>query len=114
VHGLVDGAVSPEEPVIAYKPDQRKQVSTRVSTVNMTEQVRTRPTQAHEQNHPQGVLDTRPIMASKQNDPHGLLEIRPIMAHKQKGKLNIRPITLLEPIFKLIEAIILYTLVFKK
>ena len=88
VHGLVDGAVSPEEPVMAHKPDQRKQVSTRVSTVSMTDQEHTRPTQAHEQNHPQGVLDTRPTMANKQNDPHGLLGIRPAMACKQNDPLG--------------------------
>jgi hypothetical protein len=53
VQGLVDEAVSLEEPGKAHKPDQRRQVSIRVSTVSK--------------------IENRPERAQQEDDPHGLL-----------------------------------------
>jgi hypothetical protein len=80
VQGLVDEAVSLEEPGTAHKPDQRRQVSIKVSTVSI---MKNRPERAKQEDDPHGLLTHGPNWTNKQNDPHGLLANRLKSAHKQ-------------------------------
>jgi hypothetical protein len=93
VQGLVDGAVSFEEPETAHKPNKRGQVSTRVRKVRKPEKTTVgtwvvttrvnRPYRAQQEDDPHGLQTHGPKWTSKQDDPHGLLTQRPEMAHTQ-------------------------------
>ena len=81
--GLVDGAVSLEEPE-AHKPGQRRQVSNTVSKVSIRGRNGTvnedkvsiqvhEAEMAQQEDDPHGLLAHGPQRTSKKNDPHGLL-----------------------------------------
>jgi hypothetical protein len=78
--GLVDGAVSLEEPEKAHKPGQRRQVSTRVSQVSIPEHG---PERTQQEDDPHGLLLHGPQLPSKQNDAHGLQTNESETAHTQ-------------------------------
>jgi hypothetical protein len=93
--GLVDGAVSLEEPETANKPTKRGKVSTRVSEVCKLEETTVgtwvvttrvnRPDRAQQEDDPHGLQTYGPKRTSKQDDPHGLLTRRPEMGTR-KGR----------------------------
>jgi hypothetical protein len=80
MQGLVDEAVTLEEPENAHKTGQRRQVSIRVSKVSMIEG---RPERAQQEDDPHGLQTHGSKWTSKQNDQHGLLTNRPETALKQ-------------------------------